>query len=182
MSLLPQQILPPSAPLVTKDQFGRYIIEKNWWLFLFNVANNSLSTDGSFPVASLQSIEATDIDSTSADLQQVQQWVANLQALQPEAEVTPMSLPAFWLLESPEDAIPNAQPAQAITVGASPFSYTAAFPGAVAVSAGTVSAIAILRQTATVATGVIAGVFPLSRGDQLRVTYTGTPTLVFLPS
>lgn len=80
------------------------------------------------------------------------------------------------------DPVPRAQPAVAITPGASPYSYTASFDGSVIVNPGTVSAIAISRDGTTFfTTGVTAGMFPMSRGDILKVTYTVAPTMTFLP-
>jgi hypothetical protein len=67
-----------------------------------------------------------------------------------------------------------------VSVTASPFVYTATQKGFMIVRAGTVSAIQFTR-TVTTLTGLTAGLFPLSQGDQLTVTYTGLPTLVFVP-
>lgn len=72
--------------------------------------------------------------------------------------------------------------AVAITVGASPFAYTALAEGTVTVSGGTVSAISITRGATVVPTGVTAGVFPLSQGDIITVTYSVLPTMNFIPS
>ena len=79
------------------------------------------------------------------------------------------------------DAQAAAQPVKSITVGASPFSYVLPFNGQVAVTAGTVSLVSIIRQGTTVATGLIVGVFPVSRGDTVQVTYSAAPTMTFLP-
>ncbi len=43
MSLLPQQILPQNAVLGKVDADGNVVIDKNWWLFLYNLATNSLN-------------------------------------------------------------------------------------------------------------------------------------------
>lgn len=70
-----------------------------------------------------------------------------------------------------------------LTVGASPFVYTAGVKGSLLVSGGTVSAIAFSRDGVTFySTGQTAGMFPLNAQDQLRVTYTVVPTMVFIPS
>lgn len=79
------------------------------------------------------------------------------------------------------DPTPSAQPVQSVTVGASPFTYTALFNGTLAVSAGTVSSISIIRQGVTVATGTTAGLIPMRRLDEVQITYTSAPTVVFLP-
>jgi len=74
--------------------------------------------------------------------------------------------------------------AQAITVGASPFLYTApaSLSGNAIVSGGTVSDISISRDGATFfTTGSSSGMFPLSASDQLKVTWSVKPTMTFLP-
>ena len=70
----------------------------------------------------------------------------------------------------------------AITVGASPYAYTAALGGTVAVSAGTVSAITLTRSGLVIATGITSGLIPVRNGDIVTVTYTAAPTMVFIPA
>lgn len=68
-----------------------------------------------------------------------------------------------------------------VTVGGSPFTYTAPSKGFVIVTGGTVSAIAFSRTAGTFyGTGQTAGTFPLSAGDKLKVTFSATPSLVFV--
>lgn len=69
-----------------------------------------------------------------------------------------------------------------VTVTASPFSFTAPSWGSVTVSGGTVSAISIRRNTTTAATGVTAGVLPVAQNDVVVVTYSGLPTMNFIPA
>ena len=73
------------------------------------------------------------------------------------------------------------QPAQAPTVGASPWAFTAPGRGAVNVSGGTVSAISITRGRLTIPLGVTAGLFPAAMGDVFTVTFTVAPAVTFLP-
>lgn len=71
-----------------------------------------------------------------------------------------------------------------VTPGASPYTYqnTSGRPGDMIVSGGTVSAIAFSRDNATFySAGTVSGVFPLSAYDFLRVTYTVSPTMTFIP-
>ena len=68
----------------------------------------------------------------------------------------------------------------AITVGGSPFAYTAPSRGFVVVKGGTVSAVQIARSLTTL-TGLTSGVFPMSQGDVLTVTYSALPAMVFFP-
>lgn len=67
-----------------------------------------------------------------------------------------------------------------ITVGVSPFTYTASQGGFVILTGGTVSAVHFFR-TASYTTGQTSGLFPLSNGDQLIVSYSGLPTMTFIP-
>lgn len=67
-----------------------------------------------------------------------------------------------------------------IPLGATPFSYTAPSRGWVLVNGGTVSAVQFTRSVTTL-TGQTQGIFPVSQGDVLTVTYTGTPALLFVP-
>ena len=70
-----------------------------------------------------------------------------------------------------------------ITVGVSPYTYSALVRGSVIVSGGTVSAIAFSRDGTTFyTTGQTAGMFTLNAQDRLRVTYTGLPTMTFVPT
>ena len=43
MSLLPNQILPPSESLGRVNPDGTVTIDKNWWLLLYNVCNRTLN-------------------------------------------------------------------------------------------------------------------------------------------
>lgn len=71
----------------------------------------------------------------------------------------------------------------AIIPTGSPFTYQANARGYVIVSGGTVSKIEFARTAATFyTTGQTTGMFSMSLGDFLRVTYSGAPTMVFIPS
>lgn len=76
----------------------------------------------------------------------------------------------------------NAAPA-ALTIGASPFAYTLPSRGEVLVAGGTVTEITITRGgSGALATGILAGIFPGSKGDIVTVTYTAVPTsMSFVP-
>lgn len=172
MSLLPQQILPPNAPIGQVNAEGMVIPTENYWLFFYNLWLNTIATG--LPADALQSIESVDFD------------VADVDALQRSMVEIPESLAIPTLSALLEDSLlpdptPQAQPVAAITVGASPFTYTARFSGSVAITGGTVSSITLIRQSTSVATGVTAGLIPVSRLDQVQVTFTGTPTMTFIP-
>lgn len=68
----------------------------------------------------------------------------------------------------------------AITVGASPFAYQATQKGFVIITGGTVSSIQFTR-TGTYATGITAGIVPVSLADVVTVTWSGKPTMTFVP-
>lgn len=69
-----------------------------------------------------------------------------------------------------------------ITLGASPFTYTATVNGNAIVSGGGVARLEIARGNGTFyLTGSNYGAFPLAVGDKLRMTYIGAPQLVFFP-
>ncbi len=67
-----------------------------------------------------------------------------------------------------------------VTVGASPFSYTASESGFLMVTGGTVTAIHILRGALSIL--VTGGVVPLAPNDVAVVTYTVLPTINFVPT
>lgn len=69
-----------------------------------------------------------------------------------------------------------------LTVTQSPFTFVAAQRGFVIVQGGTVSMIQFSRGgVQNYNTGATTGVFPLSAGDSLIVTYSGIPAMTFVP-
>jgi hypothetical protein len=70
-----------------------------------------------------------------------------------------------------------------VTVGASPFIYTAPRQGFMIVNGGAVTIIFFSRTSGTFYnTGQIAGTFSMSQGDVLKVMYTVAPQMTFVPS
>lgn len=70
-----------------------------------------------------------------------------------------------------------------VTSGTSPYTYTAPVKGFMLVTGGTVSLIEFSRDGVTFYdTGQISGSFTLNAADQLRITYSGPPTLVWVPT
>lgn len=67
-----------------------------------------------------------------------------------------------------------------VTIGASPFTYTFTTRGQLCVVGGTPTIIDIIRGS-TVNTGQTQGCFYGLNGDEVQITYTGTPTLNFIP-
>lgn len=76
--------------------------------------------------------------------------------------------------------LPSQQSPLGITVGASVFDYVAPAQGLVILTGGTVTVISIGRNGVFTTTGLIVGVFPVSRKDTVRVTYSVIPTMTFI--
>ena len=90
----------------------------------------------------------------------------------------------YLLLVSIYNAVTQGTPQleEALTVGASPFSYLAVIKGQVLISGGSVSAIEYSRNGTTFYnTGATSGFFQMDFNDTIRVTYTVTPTMVYFP-
>jgi len=183
MSLLPQQIPPQTAPVV-REINGQLLLDKNWWLFLYNIAQSVLGTDGGLPPSALIELAGADTDAVGADTAVLRAPIRNLE-VQIEGPSDPINLGPLSLLATDAllpDPLPQAQPAKSISVGASTFTYTAPADGTVVVTGGPASSITYVRQGTSIATGLIVGAFPVSRLDQLQVAYGGSaPTMTFLP-
>lgn len=187
MSLLPQTIIPQTNPIGQADATGRVIIDKNWWLFLYNISQSVLGNGQGLTPDALLTLEGADGDALDADAIALRAPVAALYAQLPgEPDPVPYSAIRNALILAQDtllpDPVPQAQPAAAITVGASPFTFTAPANGQLLIVGGTVSSIALVRQGASNATGMVAGFFPVSRRDAVVITYSGTPTVTFLPT
>lgn len=189
MALLPNTILPPNTPFGTVDNNGKVIIEHNWWLLIYNLCLQILGTGTSgLPSDALQDLSGADIDAADSDAIALRKPVQNLnvQVLE-SAQVSSNDLPdiARSLLLAQDsllpDAIPLAQPIVNIAPTGSVFTYTAPAAGTVVVSGGVVSVIAIVRHGTSVTTGLTDAVVPVARYDQVQVTYSGTPTMSFIP-
>lgn len=186
---LPDQIPPQSTPWSYTNSDGDEVVEIHWYLFLYGlwIQVTSLIAGGSVlsPAVNIPMIDSDVFDTDS--LQAARQVLNAQQLLGLDADAVPtlrdlanvIALGLDGLLPDPS---PRAQPGAAVTVGASPFTFTAPFNGALAVAAGTVSAIALIRQGTSVPTGVTAGLIPVSRLDQVQITYTVAPTVNFLPT
>jgi hypothetical protein len=173
VSLLPGEILPPSEPIGTTADGQPVQLSKLWWLLFYNVVKNSIGAG--IPDEAIEVFSSNELDASYPE--QVRE-VDTSRELLDVFVLTPVSTDTDVVLP---DVPAQAQPAKSITPGASPYVYTAAFDGTVAVTGGTVSAITITRQGTSVATGITTGLIPLSRLDQLQVTYSVAPTMTFLP-
>ena len=188
MSVLPNQILPQTIPFGKVQPDGRVLIEHDWWLLIYNICLNSIGSQIGLPASALTELASTDSDAADSDATVLRQPIENLESrvyddpVRSESEFPDI---ARALLQSQDailpDPVPQAQPISAISPTGSPFTYTLPFAGTVSVTSGTVSQITVLRTGVSVVTGLTSGLFQLSRFDQLKVTYSGTPTMNFIP-
>lgn len=74
-------------------------------------------------------------------------------------------------------------PAAGVKVGSSPFRYTASQGGSLIVNGGSTTQISFSRDGVNFfILGVTVGMFPLSQGDVLQITYpVAPPTVTFVP-
>lgn len=206
---LPNQIPPQSAPVLMDGGGGAQVFETNWWLFLYNIASQVLTLSGTgvqLPDSVSIALEESEVfDTDNADLPRrianallfdpvpvdsgpTQRDVVNAVLFDPlpiDASPTQRDVANALMLAADSllpDPAPRAQPVAVVTVGASPFTFTAPANGTVAISIGTVSAVTLIRQGVSVATGVTDGLIPVSRLDQVQITYAVAPTVAFLPS
>lgn len=186
---LPNQIPPQSAPVIMDGGNGNQVFETNWWLFLYNLASRVISlTGGTVTLPDSVNIALIDSEIVDTDALTATRQALNVQALlgfEPDASPSLRDLANALALStdaSLPDPVARAQPVAAVTVGASPFTFTAPTNGTLAISIGTVSAVSIIRQGVSVATAVTDGLVPVSRLDQVQITYAVVPTVNFLPT
>lgn len=180
------------------------LMAREWYLFFLNLFN--LTGAGSNPVSILdlqQGPPSVTIDDVAGQLSANELGFAPAASVyddlilrlqdqlngQPVPTVEDLKL----IRQLVETAPPYPEPApnnsyliqpSGITVGASPFTFTNdnLYTVDVVVEAGTVSAIEFSRDGSIwYNIGVVAGMFTLSKNDQLRVTYTAVPTLTLIP-
>lgn len=177
-SILPNQIPPESVPSV--DENRRFT--HNWYLYIYNLGQAVLGATGVSAAAYSAQVNADlDADIASIDALGLIQRVTNLEQQQGDIP-DPLSAPQTVSDSLLQDPVPRAQPAQVLTPGGSPWVYTALQDGWLILNGGTVSAIALSRDGTTFyATGLTSGVYPMSRLDQTKVTYSGAPTATYFP-
>lgn len=84
------------------------------------------------------------------------------------------------LYQAVTEGLPQA--GEAVTIAASPMSYTAIIRGQAHVAGGTVSVIEFSRNgTDWYDTGMTAGFVQMDKGDLLRVTYAVAPDITYFP-
>jgi hypothetical protein len=143
MSGLPTQIPQQSVPLTQVDPGSKPdYMNVNWYLWAYNISKAVLGTGagGTTPASPYDILDSTNLLAQVSDIPQAYRGIANLRAL--------LAQPALV------DTTPQAPPAQSVTPGASPFTYTALANGVLSVTGGAVSNVSIIRQGVTVATGI----------------------------
>lgn len=74
-------------------------------------------------------------------------------------------------------------PFSTVIVGSSPFAYKSKEPGNIYITGGVVSAISLTRGTVTLSLVTTRPILiPVAVDDIITVTYTGLPTIKFIPS
>ena len=73
-------------------------------------------------------------------------------------------------------------PIYTVTPGASPYTFTSPEDGVLYMNGGTVSIVSYARATVSLSLGLLAGSYPMRRGDTLVITYVVAPTLNWVPS
>jgi hypothetical protein len=96
----------------------------------------------------------------------------------------PPTVPAQYLSDStfaPAADTGYAQSASAVTLGASPATYTASYRQGFHITGGTVSALSMRRGAVFLPLAPGSQVIELSPGDAVNVTYSVAPTVTILP-
>ena len=141
MTGLPVQIPQQSVPLLQSSKRPPEYMNVNWYLWAYNI---SLSVNGNgipaLPASPYDFFDSVNLIAQGADVPQAYRGLENL-AIQ-------LAMPAL------QDPMPAAQPTQNVIPGASPFTYTALANGLLSVTGGAVSAVSIIRQGVTIATGI----------------------------
>ena len=178
MAILPNQIPPIETPVLSGTRF-----EKNWWLFLYNISSqvlgNQSTTAAAFAANAFAELDAQADDSYLLTL------IKRVEALEKQfLDSLPDPLDPRALLLAQDGLLPDvalrAQPVQILSVGVSPWVYTAPFDGSVTVTGGTVSALGLSRDSG-VTFYAVSGVIPVSRLDRVQVTYSALPSAQFFP-
>lgn len=74
-----------------------------------------------------------------------------------------------------------ATPFASVTRTSSPMSYTASGSGHLNINGGTISGLSLRRAGSTITLTASVLMVPMSNGDVLTITYTGSPTITFIP-
>lgn len=162
-------IPPPQVPLMAD---GR--INEAWWRFFIGLYERTGGSQGQGLVGPPGPANVLSIGAVTSG---------------PEPEVSihgtsPSQVLDFVLEQGPQGPPgpdSNVTPAVPVTLGASPYVYTAASRGVVFIAGGGISLLEFSRDSGVTwyPTGAFYGCFFLATGDQLRITYVDAPDMVF---
>jgi hypothetical protein len=178
-----------NVPLSTGDGRANPI----WFQFfvqLWRRTGTGSGGDGQLTIADVLSYETTVAPSTSDSVRDVLGLEATLNQLasrQPDPIATEMTMaipsvavaPSEITMALMSDSMATQAP-KAVTLGASPATYTATYRQALHITGGTVSAISLARSGTSLALAATTNLIELSAGDQVTVTYTALPTTTVL--
>jgi hypothetical protein len=205
---LPSRIPPQGVTFCAPGPDGRILVSLDWYLFFLNQASQVFGQDGSPLSDQSNALMMAGLDEGPAGLSSATNLAQNALALQfddspADPAAVRLALNALAAQGDPDpaptlrdqlnaltaalddllpDPVPLAQPAAAITLTGSPFTYPVRFDGAVAISGAGVTLVSVIRQGVTVPTGIVVGLVPVRRGDSVQITYAGAPVANFLPS
>ncbi|MEN6505018.1 MAG: hypothetical protein ABFD92_10790 [Planctomycetaceae bacterium] len=94
----------------------------------------------------------------------------------PEGTVTPEYQRFFNAIAG------SATPFASVTRTSSPMSYTASGSGHLNINGGSISGLSLRRAGSTITLSATTLMIPMSNGDLVTITYTGSPTLTFIPA
>ncbi len=195
MSLLPEQIPPPNQPLGTwtmpDGSRVPVLIDKNFWLFLYNLASKVLGTSGGLTADALQILESIDIDALNADAAVLRAPISNatLFALDPPPD-PPIPSPTLPFMLA-EDTVPiGSLPETNGGTGQTQFAigdllYSAVANKLARLTGNTTTTKKFLTQTGTGSASQAPGWNTIAPADYFTSTGTtaavasGTPTTLF---
>jgi hypothetical protein len=142
MSGLTLQIPQQSVPLLAEPGPNPQYMNTNWYLWAYNISKAVLGSgsSGTTPSSPYDALQSNDLFAQTTDIPQAYRKIENLASLLAGGALV--------------DPAPVAQPVQSVTIGASPFTYTALSNGVLSVNGGAVSIVSIIRQGVMVATGI----------------------------
>ena len=99
MSLLPGRILPQTEPLGRENEAGDIIIDKQWWLLLYNICAQVLGTDSgnALPSTGVLELAALDADVADADAVSLRAAITNALILAQDALLQDPQQPPYLL-------------------------------------------------------------------------------------
>lgn len=176
---------------------GTYALVNGSSSATFDVATAVTGTNAT-PLAQVQNLDATTLNSaesfaTSAANNAASTAQSNAETFATNAANTAQTNAETFATTAANNAQANAQTyalqqiqqgigaaPTSITVGASPFTYTASAVGHVLIN-GTVTGLSLIRGTTTIALPLTTPIVPVDNDDAVKVTYSSAPTMTWVP-